>query len=106
MGSYIGLTFNILVIIAQFYNSAFPIGEGDKNGNDRGYNFFLGMISLPIIMVFFFGYKIVKKTKIIPLHEIDLVSGIREQISLEEHDQERAERQNWPIYKKVLHFLF
>ena len=106
MGSYIGLTFNILVIIAQFYNSAFPIGEGEKNGNDRGYNFFLGMISLPIIMVFFFGYKIVKKTKIIPLQEIDLVSGMREQISLEEHDQERAERQNRPFHKKVLHFFF
>lgn len=105
IGSYVGLSFNILVVIFQFYNSAWPIGEGEMNGNDRAYNFFLGMISLPIFLVFLFGYKLVKRTRIIPLHEIDLVSGIRE-INIEALEQERAEMRSASLSKKILNILF
>lgn len=105
VGSYIGLTFNVLVVVAQFYNSAWPIGENTMDGGDRAYNFFLGMISLPIFLAFLLTYKLVKKTKIIPLNEIDLVSGIRE-IDPEVIEQERAEMRAAPLGKKILNFLF
>ncbi|WFD18464.1 hypothetical protein MCAP1_000667 [Malassezia caprae] len=73
-GSYIGFVFNILVIMAQFYVSAFPIGEGSMTSNDRVYNFFLGMLSLPIFITLLFGYKFIKRTKFVRLEDIDLVS--------------------------------
>jgi len=105
-GSYIGFIFNVMVIVAQFYVSAFPIGEGDMTSNDRVYNFFLGMLSLPIFMCLLFGYKIIKRTKIVRLEDVDLVSGLRYLEPLEVLEQQRAESRALPFHKKLLAFFF
>ena len=105
-GSYIGFIFNVMVIVAQFYVSAFPIGEGDMTSNDRVYNFFLGMLSLPIFMCLLFGYKIIKRTKIVRLEDVDLVSGMRYLEPLEVLEQQRAESRALPFHKKLLAFFF
>lgn len=105
-GSYIGLIFNVLVVIAQFYNSAFPIDEGDLTSDRRAYEFFLGMISLVVFLVFFFAYKIVKRTRIVPLEEIDLDSGLREVEPMEVLEQERAQIRSLPLGKRLLHIFF
>lgn len=106
IGSWIGLSFNILVVIAQFYLSAFPIDEGTMTGHDRAYQFFLGMISLPIMLVSFILYKVIMRTKWIPIDDIDLVTGRRAGISPEVLEQELAEKRAAPLWKKVLDVLF
>lgn len=59
-GSIIGLVFNIFIVALQFYLSLFPIKVSAKG---RVYQFFLGMISLPIILMFFLGYKFIKRDR-------------------------------------------
>jgi len=105
-GSYIGLIFNVLVIMAQFYVSAFPIDEAKMSSHDRVYNFFLGMLSLPIFITLLFGYKLVKRTKIVRLEDVDLVSGMRYLEPLEVLEQQRAESRAMPLHKKLMAFFF
>lgn len=104
-GSYIGFVFNVMVIVAQFYVSAFPIGEGNKTPYDRAYTFFLGMISLPIFLCMLFGYKIIKRTRIVRLEDVDLVSGMR-YLEPEVLEQQRADSRAMPLHKKILAFFF
>ncbi|CCH58497.1 hypothetical protein TBLA_0A07060 [Henningerozyma blattae CBS 6284] len=38
-------------------------------------NFITGYIGLPVFVIFYFGYKFIKKTKIVKSHEVDLFTG-------------------------------
>lgn len=51
------------------------------------------------------GYAILR-TKPKKLHEIDLVTGRKCHFSAEELNAKRAEKRQWPIGKKILHWLF
>ena len=105
-GSYIGLAVSILVVAANFYSSAFPIGEGDLSSDDRAYHFFEKMISLAVIIVFFVGYKLYHRTRIVSLDDMDLHTGRREAVPLEVLEQERAEKRARPLFKKLLGLVF
>jgi amino acid transporter len=94
-GSYFGLAFAILCVIAQFYIAVFPIGAS-PNAND----FFINMLALPIILVLFIGWKLWKKTEFVRLSEIDLLTGRREIDLAAAKAEERAEKAVWPMWKK------
>jgi amino acid transporter len=94
-GSYFGLGFAILCVIAQFYIAVFPIGAS-PNAND----FFINMLALPIILVLFIGWKLWKKTEFVRLSEIDLLTGRREMDLAAAKAEERAEKAAWPMWKK------
>lgn len=71
-GSAIGLAFNILCLMAEFYVSLFPIGS-KPNAND----FFQGYLAAPIVIAFFIGYKIYDRSHIPSLSKLDLDTGLR-----------------------------
>ncbi|SHO76501.1 Similar to S.cerevisiae protein GAP1 (General amino acid permease) [Malassezia sympodialis ATCC 42132] len=106
IGSYIGLSLCILVVIATFYVSAFPIGEASMNGNDRAENFFNGMISLVIVIVFGLVYKLFARTRFVRLGEMDIHTGRRESVGDEVLEQEQAEKRAQPMWKRVLGTIF
>ena len=106
MGSYSGLFMSLLVLIAYFYRSAFPIGEGKMTPQDRAYAFFENMLSLVIVLVFFIAYKIYHRTRLVRIEDMDLQTGRREAVPLEVLEQERAEKRSLPLYKKILSFIF
>ena len=58
----------LFVLVGQGYNSwmAKPVVASD---------IVAAYIGIPIVLVIYLGYKITKRTKIIPLAEVDLVSG-------------------------------
>ncbi|WFD29821.1 hypothetical protein MSPP1_000834 [Malassezia sp. CBS 17886] len=101
-GSWVGMIFNILVVCAKFYVSAFPIGEESMTGMKRAYEFFVGMVSLPIVLLFFFLFKIIRRTRIVRLREVDLVTGRRAAVSSEMRAQERADARARPAAGNVL----
>ena len=105
IGSYVGLGLNILVICASFYAYAWPVDEGEMNASDRAYNFFYGMISLPIVIVFFIVHKLWTRSRFVRLNEIDIHTGRRDPVSLEVLEQERAEDRAKPIGIKILDFF-
>lgn len=71
LGSVLGLSFNILVFIAQFWVSIAPFG---KDGKLDVLSFFQSYLAFPLWVVLFFGYMIVfRNWEIIkPLKDIDL----------------------------------
>ncbi|WFD18465.1 hypothetical protein MCAP1_000668 [Malassezia caprae] len=106
VGAYTGLFLCILVIIATFYASAFPIGEGKENGNERAEDFFNGMISLVVVIVFGLAWKLIARTRFVRIGEMDIYTGRREAVSDEVLEQEQAEKRAKPTWKRILAMIF
>ena len=106
-GSIYGAAFNILVIIFTFYTSVWPIGEGEMTASDRVNAFFQGFISVPVVViVFYIPFKLIKRTKVVRIDEIDISTGRRDPVPVEVLRREREEAAARPWYKKVYNFIF
>ncbi|KAL1412631.1 hypothetical protein Q8F55_000378 [Vanrija albida] len=73
-------------------------------GNFVASNFIASYITIPIFAVCWIGWKVVKRTKWIPLDQIDFVSGRRELDEMEELDREIYAPVKW--YERVSSYLF
>ena len=148
-GSYLGLALNILVLAAQIWTAAFPlpptfppasapedidkipVGENGvgvviRSGRDRVNNFFLQCLCLPIVMAFYFPYKLRFRTRPVRIDEIDLDTGRRRRVGVGggggggarnsyNYDggrglpgligREQNEWKTWPMWKKIYKFL-
>lgn len=101
-GSWVGLIFNILVIVVSFWTGFAPVGYADLSTSDLITSWFQSNLSIPILLVMYFGFKLVRKTKIKKISEIDVISGRREMDDLPRIlAEERAIQAKWPIWKKV-----
>lgn len=105
-GATIGFILNVLVILAAFYNAAWPIGEGSKDGKERANDFFESMISLPIVIFIFIVHKIWTRSRFVRFNEIDVQTGRRDPVSEEVLEQERAEARARPLWKKMLDYIY
>ncbi|OAA60677.1 amino-acid permease inda1 [Cordyceps fumosorosea ARSEF 2679] len=66
-------------------------------------DFIAAYITIPIVLVLYVGHKIWFRTRLaIPVHEIDIVSGVKEMDELEQMDEERVPS-NW--LQKVWYWL-
>lgn len=105
-GSSAGLALCIIVLIAQFYKAAWPIGEGDYTASERVVNFFQSYLAFPVVVVFYIvGFFVIKGSGWIPLSQLDVTTGRRDAPSLEVLQQERAEAAAQPLWKRVKNFL-
>ncbi|KAK5122433.1 amino acid permease [Meristemomyces frigidus] len=105
IGSWIGFIFNCLVLIAQFWTGAWPIGYGSMTSAEQVETFFEAYLAAPIVIISYIVYKIWFKTPFIRSHNMDLHTGIRDLNIAELVAEERAERAAWPKWKKVYKFL-
>jgi amino acid transporter len=101
IGSWHGFIFNCLILVAQFWTGFAPVGYTEMTTGERIKSFFEGYLAAPIVILFYVVFKVWKKTKILRAHEIDLVSGMREMNLAELLAEERAERTNWPAWKRI-----
>ena len=105
IGSYIGLLFNVLVLIAQFWVALVPFEYGELSTSARLQKFFGVYLALPVTIAFYVPYKFYYRTSVVRSHNMDLHTGIRElniEVLIEE---EREERKKWPKWKKLYKFL-
>ncbi|KAF3924566.1 hypothetical protein ABW21_db0209585 [Orbilia brochopaga] len=102
IGSYIGFGWCILVIVAQFYIAISPLGKLSTVAN-----FFESYLGAFIIIPFYLGYKIWKRdwSLYVPLADIDLDANRRDIDYTEDLAKERAERAQWPAWKKMWHLF-
>ncbi|CCE61543.1 hypothetical protein TPHA_0A04700 [Tetrapisispora phaffii CBS 4417] len=72
-GSWYGVIILVLVLIASFWVSLFPVGESSADAEA----FFEGYLSFPILIASYIGHKVyIKNWKwVIPLEEIDIDLG-------------------------------
>lgn len=71
-GSCYGILLTLLILTAQFWAALFP------NGKPSVVSFFEVWLSLPVMIVFYVGYKLYYKTKVVRNSTMDLISGVRE----------------------------
>ncbi|KAK2589392.1 histidine permease [Conoideocrella luteorostrata] len=105
LGSYVGLALNILVLIAQFWVGAFPIGWEKMEATQVANNFFLKMIGVPIIIAFYICHKIFYRTSFVKVREMDVDTGRRDfnlPILIAQEEEERA---SWPTWKRFYKFM-
>lgn len=101
IGSWIGFLFNCLVLVAQFWVGAWPVGYGSGSGTAQADNFFLNYLAAPIVIIFYLAYKFWFRTPFMRCKDMDLQTGIRELNLPELLAEERAERAAWPRWKKT-----
>lgn len=103
-GSWVGLVFNILVLIAQFWTGFSPTpqpGRPPLSAMERTESFFQAYLAVPVVLACFISYKLYYKTSIMRCKEMDLKTGIRELNLAELKEEERLERMTWPKWKKA-----
>lgn len=105
IGSWFGVTMNVLVLIAQFWIAVWPLGGGSS-----AENFFMAYLSFPIIIACWVGHKIWKRNwKFLHRAEdIDIDTGRREldlDLLKQELAEERAYVASKPLYYRVWNFL-
>ncbi len=109
VGSWIGFTFNILVIIAQFWTGLAPISNQDGSRITGAAalteNWFKGCLALPVVLAFYIYYKIRYRTPFMRCQNMDLRTGVRELNLQELLAEEEVEKAAWPKWKKAYKFL-
>ncbi|KAF2280934.1 general amino-acid permease-like protein GAP1 [Westerdykella ornata] len=105
LGSYVGFTFNIVVLVAQFWVACAPIGYREMTTAEIVRYFFSIYLALPVTGTFYIVYKIWFRTKWVRSYNMDLHTGIRELNVQQLIEEEREERRAWPAWKKVYKFF-
>ena len=109
LGSWLGFLFNVLVLIAQFWTGFSPVApvgqEPPKGALKLTGNFFESYLAAPIVLLFYFGYKIYGRTRIMRCRDMDLTTGKRALNIRSLMAQEECEKRNWPRWKKSYKFL-
>ncbi|PHH90116.1 hypothetical protein CDD83_4462 [Cordyceps sp. RAO-2017] len=104
LGSYVGLALNALVLVAQFWVGAFPVGRPLMPA-DRVEHFFLKYVGVPIVVLFYLLHKLYYRTSYVRVRDLDVDTGRRDFNLPILLAQERRERAAWPRWKKLYKFL-
>ncbi|KKA28703.1 hypothetical protein TD95_003800 [Thielaviopsis punctulata] len=105
VGSYFGFGLNCLVMIAQFWVGAWPIGYEKMTSSELAQNFFLAYLAVPIVLVSYLGHKLFYRTSALKISEIDVDTGRRDFNVPLLDAQERAEQRSWPKWKRLYKLL-
>ncbi|KAK7978482.1 Amino-acid permease inda1 [Apiospora saccharicola] len=100
-GSWLGLILILLVLVVQFYTAICPAGGGY---NDAA-GFFKAYLALPVLLVFWAGGFLWKRTGWLKLSQIDVDSG-RRVLDWDEINAFRAKQATWPMWKRILKIFF
>ncbi|EMC91393.1 hypothetical protein BAUCODRAFT_326683 [Baudoinia panamericana UAMH 10762] len=103
IGSWIGFILNCLVLIAQFWTGAWPVGWRELGAGGQTEAFFEAYLAAPVVILFYIPYKLWYRTPFVRSHNMDLHTGIRDLNVAELIAEERAERASWPRWKRVSH---
>ncbi|PNY23603.1 General amino-acid permease GAP1 [Tolypocladium capitatum] len=105
LGSYVGLTLNVLVLAAQFWVGAFPTGWENMDGHLVAQNFFRKYMGVPIIVAFYLSHKIFYRTSYVRVRDMDVDTGRRDFNLPILVAQEEEERAAWPRWKRFYKFI-
>ncbi|KAK7453997.1 Amino-acid permease inda1 [Stygiomarasmius scandens] len=104
-GSWFGVILIVLVLIAQFYIAIFPIGDL-SSPTERASSFFEAYLAAPVVVAMWIAGYIWKGTRPKRAHEIDLDTGRKSWLTVEEMRAYRAERARAPLYVRIYRILF
>ncbi|OHE99405.1 amino acid permease [Colletotrichum orchidophilum] len=100
-GSWLGLFFIIIFLIAQFFVAICPPGGGFASAED----FFKAYLALPVVLFFWACGYLWKRKGFLKLSEIDLDTGRRE-VDWDEINAYRAKVAAWPAWRRWASTIF
>jgi amino acid transporter len=103
IGSWVGFILNVLVLIAQFWTAAWPIGYSVNypTADLRVQNLFLAYLAFPVVVAFYIPYKLYYKTPFMKTSDMDLQTGRRELDTAAMIEADRVERMQMPRWKRI-----
>lgn len=105
-GSWFGVVLLALVLIAQFYIALWPIGGMSSDPKVVAQNFFSAYLAAPVMVLFWIIGYLWKRTLPKRTWEIDIDSGRKSWLTVEEMRQWRAERRLAPWHIRMYRILF
>ncbi|KAF8147988.1 APC amino acid permease [Crassisporium funariophilum] len=105
-GSWFGIILIVVVLIAQFYIAIWPIGGMDSDPRVVAETFFATYLAMPVMILFYVVGYAWKRTLPQRAHEIDLDSGRKSWLTVEEMREWRAERKRAPAHVRIYRMLF
>ncbi|APA09978.1 hypothetical protein SS1G_05757 [Sclerotinia sclerotiorum 1980 UF-70] len=110
IGSWVGLIMIILVLAAQFWVAVDPIGDNNEGINDKISGFFEAYLALPVVLMFYAGYKLWYRTRWMKIEAIDLRTGRNDVDAGFLYRGSRGQRwemgmEEWPRWKKIYKLL-
>lgn len=109
VGSWIGFSFNVLVLVSQFWIAAWPVVTGGpddpRTPGAVAKSFFLEYMAVPIVVVFWLAHKLWFRTSIVRIEDMDIDTGRRDFNLPILLAQEVEEKRYWPRWKKVYRFF-
>ncbi|KAL1413663.1 amino acid transporter [Vanrija albida] len=100
--SYIALPLVCIILFFKGFDSFMPIGDFKKTGYKT---FITHYIGIPFYVIGYFGFKFVRKTSYVRLHEMDLNSGSREFHDVEDDDEEDERYKQLSFKDKMLYSI-
>jgi amino acid transporter len=104
-GSWLGLVVNALVVAAQFWTGAWPVGHAALSTAQRLVHFFQAFLAVPVVVLCYAGFKLVRRPAAVTLEAMDLVTGERGWDVAELLRRDAEERRAWTVQKRVWRFL-
>jgi yeast amino acid transporter len=104
-GSWVGFLINILILVAQFWIGAFPVGYTSKSPAALAKSFFLVYLAAPVVIIFFLIHCFWHRTSYVRVADMDVDTGRRDFNLPILIAQEKAERRGWPKWKRVYKYL-
>lgn len=102
VGSWIGLFLCFVVLAAQFYTAIAPPGTSELNGAE---GFFKSYLALPVVMVFWMGGFLWKRTGWLRTAQMDVDTGRRE-LDWDEIHAYRARIAALPKWRRIIHHVW
>lgn len=105
IGSWMGLIFNCLVLVAQFYTGIWPVDYETYDPVDRAEYFFLQFMAVPIVIIFYVAHRFWFRTSVVHIRDMDIDTGRRDFNLPILLAQEAEEKKQWPRWKRLYKFL-
>ncbi|KAJ3506100.1 hypothetical protein NLJ89_g7055 [Agrocybe chaxingu] len=105
-GSWFGVILIIIVLIAQFYIAIWPIGGMSDDPKVVAERFFSAYLAMPVMILFYIIGYAWKRSLPQRAHEIDLDTGRKSWLTVEEMREYRAERKRAPLHVRIYRMLF
>ncbi len=100
VGSWIGLTSLIAILVAQFWVAISPAGSSnDRSVGEQVANFFEAYLAMPVVILFYAYYKIWYRTQWVLVKDIDLQTGRNDFETAHVRKQWKDDRGDWPKWK-------
>ncbi|KAH7146965.1 amino acid permease-domain-containing protein [Dactylonectria estremocensis] len=107
IGSWFAMIGYILVVTSQIYIAISPLETPglDTSISGRVQNFFLRVMTIPVLLILYIGHKIYFRTQVVPVDKMDVETGRRPFRVYITAEQEEDKKRNWPFWKRVYNLI-